>query len=57
MNSPNSNSIFQIHLGMLKHSDMSGRTYFPRKFCPTGQDILSASRIICPWLGGKSVQV
>ena len=35
---------------------MSGGTHFPRKFCPTGQDILSASRIICPGLGGKSVR-
>ena len=34
---------------------MSGGTRFPRKFYPTGQDILSASRIICPGLGGKSV--
>ena len=33
-----------------------GGTYFPRKFCPTGQDILSASRIMCPGLGGKSVR-
>ena len=35
---------------------MSGGTHFPRKFCPTGQEILSASRIICPGLGGKSVR-
>ena len=34
---------------------MSGGTHFPRKFCPTGQDILSAW-IICPGLGGKSVR-
>ena len=34
-------------------ADVSRRTYFPRKFCHTGQDILSASRI-CPGLGGKS---
>ena len=34
---------------------MSGGTHFPRKFCPTGQDILSAPRIICPGLGGKYV--
>ena len=37
-------------------ADVSGGTHFPRKFCPTGQDILSASRIICPGLGGKSVR-
>ena len=35
---------------------MSGGTHFPRKFCPTGQDILSASRIMCPELGGISVR-
>ena len=35
---------------------MSGGTHFPRKFCPTGQDILSAPRIICPGLGGKYVR-
>ena len=27
---------------------MYGGTHFPGKFCPTGQEILSASRIICP---------
>ena len=32
-----------------------GGTRFPRKFCPTGQYILSAPRIICPGLGRKSV--
>ena len=32
---------------------MSGGTRFPTKFYPTGQDILSASRIICPGLGDK----
>ena len=37
-------------------ADVSGGGHFPRKFCPTGQDILSASRIICPGLGGKSVR-
>ena len=35
---------------------MSGGTHFPRTFCPTGQDILSTSRIMCPGLGGKSVR-
>ena len=35
---------------------MSGGTHFPRKFCPTGQDILSAPRIICPGLEGKYVR-
>ena len=35
---------------------MSEGTHFPRKFCPNGQDILSASKIICPGLGGKSVR-
>ena len=35
---------------------MSGGTHFPSKFCPTGQDILSASRIMCPGLRGKSVR-
>ena len=37
-------------------ADASGGTHFPRKFCPTGQDILSTSRIMCPGLGGKSVR-
>ena len=36
-------------------ADVSVGPHFPRKFCPTGQGILSASRIICPGLGGKSV--
>ena len=40
----------------VRQADVSGGTHFPRKFCPTGQDILSASRIICPGLGGKSVR-
>ena len=39
----------------VRQADVSERTHFPRKFCPTGQSILSASRIICPGLGGKSV--
>ena len=49
-----------IHDGVggksVRQADVSGGTHFPRKFCPTGQDILSASRIICPGLGGKSVR-
>ena len=40
----------------VRQADVSGGTHFPRKFCPTGQDILSASRIMCPGLGGKSVR-
>ena len=39
----------------VRQANVSGETYFPRKFYPTGQDILSASRIMCPGLGGKSV--
>ena len=40
----------------VRQADASGGTHFPRKFCPTGQDILSAPRIICPGLGGKYVR-
>ena len=40
----------------VRQADVSGGTHFPRKFCPTGQEILSASRIMCPGLGGKSVR-
>ena len=40
----------------VRQADVSGGTHFPMKFCPTVQDILSASRIICLGLGGKSVR-
>ena len=40
----------------VRQADVSGGTHFPRKFCPTGQDILSAPRIMCPRLGGKYVR-
>ena len=40
----------------VRQADVSGGTHFPRKFCPTGQDILSAPRIMCPGLGGKYVR-
>ena len=39
----------------VRQADVSRETHFPRKFCPTGQDIQSTSRIICLGLGGKSV--
>ena len=39
----------------VRQADVSGGTHFPRKLCPTGQDILFvASRIICP--PGKCVR-
>ena len=40
----------------VRQADVSGGSHFPRKFCPTRQDILSASRVIYPGLGGKSVR-
>ena len=51
-------TIFQPGVGgkSVRQADVSGGTHFPRKFCPTGWDIQSASRIICPGLGGKSVR-
>ena len=51
--------VYNIYAGVggksVRQADVSGGTHFLRKFCPTGQDILSASRIVCPGLGGKSV--
>ena len=40
----------------VRQADVSGGTRFPRKFCPTGQDIPFASWIMCPGLGGISVR-
>ena len=40
----------------VRQADVSGGTHFPGKFCPTGQDMLSASRIMCPGLGGISIR-
>ena len=44
----------------VRQANASGGTHFPRKFCPTGQDILSYRTgytvLMCPGLGGKSVR-
>ena len=35
----------------VRQADVSGGTHFPRKLCPTGQDIATVrSRITCPGL-------
>ena len=49
------NSDSRVGEKSVHQADVSEGTHFPRKFGFTGQDILSAPRIICPGIKGKSV--